>query len=51
MPDSVAHPPVTLSIFAITVSDPSLMLSSIGVMVTVAVVDPEGIVIVVLFAV
>ena len=50
-PDSIAPlPPVTFVISAITVSFPSKITSSVGSIVTVPVVEPAGIVIVVLDA-
>ena len=52
VPDSVApFPPVTFVMSAITVSFPSKIPSSVGSIVTVPVVEPAGIVIVVLDAV
>ena len=51
VPDSVAPlPPVTFVMSAITVSFPSKITSSVGSIVTVPVVDPAGIVIIVLDA-
>ena len=51
VPDSVApFPPVTAVISAITVSEPSKIISSVGSIVTVPVNDPAGIVMVTLEA-
>ncbi len=46
VPNSDAHPPLTLVISTITVSGPSSILSSIGLIVTVPVVEPAGMVII-----
>ena len=51
VPNSLAHPPETLIISAITVSELSAITSSSGVIVTVPVVEPAGIEMVVELAV